>query len=134
MTKLVNRRRARVPVLERDARQYRRRRQARVTGELLLDNQLCFALYSASRAVTRAYAPSLEPLGLTYPQHLVCLTLWERDGRPVNELGTCLALDSGTLTDRQYERLSTLAQPRDERVREAELAGFVPADIGRPGF
>ncbi len=66
--------------------------------ELLLENQLCFALYSASRALTRAYAPLLEPLGLTYPQYLVCLALWERDGRPVHELGTCLALDSGTLT------------------------------------
>jgi DNA-binding MarR family transcriptional regulator len=69
-----------------------------VTDELRLDNQLCFALYSASRALTRAYAPLLEPLGLTYPQYLVCLALWERDGRPVHELGTCLALDSGTLT------------------------------------
>jgi DNA-binding MarR family transcriptional regulator len=92
-----------------------------VTAELQLDHQLCFALYSASRAFTRAYAPLLEPLGLTYPQYLVCLSLWERDGRPVNELGTCLALDSGTLTP-LLKRLETagLVERRrssnDERV------------------
>jgi MarR family transcriptional regulator, organic hydroperoxide resistance regulator len=63
-----------------------------------LDEQLCFALYSASRAVTRAYAPLLEPLGLTYPQYLVLLVLWERDGVPIKQLGERLALDSGTLT------------------------------------
>ena len=65
---------------------------------LLLDEQLCFALYSASRALTRAYAPLLEPLGLTYPQYLVLLVLWERDGIAVHQLGERLALDSGTLT------------------------------------
>jgi DNA-binding MarR family transcriptional regulator len=63
-----------------------------------LDEQLCFALYSASRALTPAYAPLLEPLGLTYPQYLVLLVLWERDGVPVKQLGERLALDSGTLT------------------------------------
>ena len=65
---------------------------------LHLDDQLCFALYHASRALTRAYAPLLEPLGLTYPQYLVLLVLWERDGVTVKELGERLALDSGTLT------------------------------------
>ncbi|HEX3762183.1 MAG TPA: MarR family transcriptional regulator [Kofleriaceae bacterium] len=65
---------------------------------LRLDDQLCFALYSASRAVTRAYAPLLQPLGLTYPQYLVMLVLWERDGASVKQLGERLALDSGTLT------------------------------------
>jgi DNA-binding MarR family transcriptional regulator len=65
---------------------------------LLLDDQLCFALYTASRALTRAYAPLLEPLGLTYPQYLVLLVLWQRDGVPVKEIGERLALDSGTLT------------------------------------
>ena len=65
---------------------------------LLLDRQLCFALYAASRAVVRAYAPLLEPLGLTYPQYLVFLVLWEQDGLMVSELGQRLSLDSGTLT------------------------------------
>lgn len=69
------------------------------TPELLrLDNQVCFALYSASLAMTKLYKPLLEPLGLTYPQYLVMLVLWEQDDRMVNELGERLYLDSGTLT------------------------------------
>lgn len=65
---------------------------------LRLDEQLCFALYNASRALTRAYAPLLAPLGVTYPQYLVLLVLWERDGLSIKQLGERLALDSGTLT------------------------------------
>jgi MarR family transcriptional regulator, organic hydroperoxide resistance regulator len=65
---------------------------------LRLDNQLCFALYAASRAVTQAYQPLLGPLGLTYPQYLVLLVLWEKDGLLVKEIGGRLDLDSGTLT------------------------------------
>jgi DNA-binding MarR family transcriptional regulator len=65
---------------------------------LLLDNQLCFALYSASLAMTRLYKPLLDELGLTYPQYLALLALWERDGLMVSELGERLSLDSGTLT------------------------------------
>lgn len=67
-------------------------------GWLALDRQLCFALYSATHAMTRAYQPLLEPLGLTYPQYLVMLVLWERDRITVTQLGERLALDSGTLT------------------------------------
>jgi len=65
---------------------------------LRLDNQLCFSIYAASRAITRAYRPLLEPHGLTYPQYLVLLILWEKDGLSVNEIGRRLYLDSGTLT------------------------------------
>jgi len=65
---------------------------------LQLDNQLCFALYSASLAMTKLYKPVLAPLGLTYPQYLVMLVLWERDGLMVSEIGERLFLDSGTLT------------------------------------
>ncbi|MGV3573216.1 MAG: MarR family winged helix-turn-helix transcriptional regulator [Ramlibacter sp.] len=65
---------------------------------LLLDNQLCFALYSASLAMTKLYKPLLEELGLTYPQYLVMLVLWEADGVMVSEIGHRLSLDSGTLT------------------------------------
>jgi len=88
---------------------------------LQLDDQLCFALYAASRALIRAYQPLLEPLGITYPQYLVFLALWEQDGRPVHELGTCLALDSGTLTP-LLKRLQANGlverkrDPDDERV------------------
>ena len=65
---------------------------------LRLDNQLCFALYSTSLAMTRIYKPLLGELGITYPQYLVLLVLWERDGLSVSELGERLFLDSGTLT------------------------------------
>lgn len=65
---------------------------------LQLDRQLCFALYSSSLAMTKLYKPLLEPLGLTYPQYLVLLVLWERDRLCVGELGERLFLDSGTLT------------------------------------
>ena len=65
---------------------------------LRLDNQLCFALYSASLAMTKAYKPLLDALNLTYPQYLVMLVLWERGGLSVSELGERLYLDSGTLT------------------------------------
>ena len=67
-------------------------------GMLALDEQFCFALYSASHAVTRTYKPMLDRLGLTYPQYLVMLVLWEHDAILVKEIGARLFLDSGTLT------------------------------------
>ncbi len=65
---------------------------------LQLDHQLCFALYSSSLAMTKLYKPLLDPLGLTYPQYLAMLVLWESDGITVSQLGERLMLDSGTLT------------------------------------
>lgn len=87
---------------------------------LLLDNQLCFALYSASLAMTKLYKPLLAELGLTYPQYLVMLVLWERDGLMVSELGERLFLDSGTLTPllKRLEAAGLIARQRaldDER-------------------
>jgi len=76
----------------------RARTDAPADDWLQLDRQLCFALYSASLATTRLYKPLLEPLGLTYPQYLVLMVLWQRDGMSVGELGERLFLDSGTLT------------------------------------
>ena len=68
-------------------------------NELLkLDNQLCFMLYACSRALTKKYRPLLDNLGLTYPQYLVMLVLWEGDGIPVKQLSSKLYLDTGTLT------------------------------------
>lgn len=84
-----------------------------------LDEQLCFALYSASRAVIRAYAPLLDPLGLTYPQYLVLLVLWERDGIPIKQLGERLALDSGTLTP-LLKRLAARGLVVRRRARDDE--------------
>src|SRR5690349_24306244 len=65
---------------------------------LLLGNQLCFAVYSTAHAFNRFYKPMLDRLGLTYPQYLVMLVLWEQDGLSVKEIGERLFLDSGTLT------------------------------------
>jgi len=65
---------------------------------LQLGNQLCFAIYSTAHAFNRVYKPLLDRLGLTYPQYLVMLVLWERDGVPVKDIGERLFLDSGTLT------------------------------------
>jgi len=65
---------------------------------LILGNQLCFAIYSTAHAFNRVYKPLLAGLGLTYPQFLVMLVLWERDGLPVKDIGGRLFLDSGTLT------------------------------------
>ncbi|MGC2084124.1 MAG: MarR family transcriptional regulator [Bradyrhizobium sp.] len=73
-------------------------RKTAADASLLLGNQLCFAIYSAGHAFNRAYKPLLGRLGLTYPQYLVMLVLWERDGLSVTEIGERLFLDSGTLT------------------------------------
>lgn len=84
---------------------------------LRLDQQLCFALYTASRAIIRAYGPLLEPLGLTYPQYLALLVLWEEDGLAVKQLGERLMLDSATLTPllKRLEQQGLLARRRDEQ-------------------
>jgi DNA-binding MarR family transcriptional regulator len=84
-----------------------------------LDRQLCFALYSASLAMTKLYKPLLEPLGLTYPQYLVLLALWERDGLGVGELGERLFLDSGTLTP-LLKRLQVAGLIERERASDDE--------------
>jgi DNA-binding MarR family transcriptional regulator len=91
-----------------------------------LDDQLCFALYSASRAMTGAYAEFLGELGITYPQYLVLLTLWEQDGVRVSDVGQRLFLDSATLTPllKRLEGRGLLERrrsQRDERVVELFL-------------
>ncbi|RVW02021.1 MarR family winged helix-turn-helix transcriptional regulator [Rhodococcus xishaensis] len=69
-----------------------------MTDDLALDRQVCFALYSASRATTAVYRTLLAELGITYPQYLVMLVLWEKDGRGVQEICDALELDTGTLS------------------------------------
>ncbi|MGC4240893.1 MAG: MarR family transcriptional regulator [Herbaspirillum sp.] len=88
---------------------------ALIDEALLLDNQLCFAMYSASLAMTKAYKKILAPLEITYPQYLVMLVLWEKDGITVSELGTRLFLDSGTLTPllKRMESMGLLHRNRD---------------------
>jgi DNA-binding MarR family transcriptional regulator len=103
----------------------------RVPGEsaepsLLLDDQFCFTLYAASRAVTSVYRPLLDAVGLTYPQYLVMLVLWQHRTVPVKELVTTLHLDYGTLTPliKRLEAnglLQRQRRPDDERVVEVTL-------------
>ena len=67
-------------------------------GRFKLDNQLCFRLYTASRLITQAYHPLLSEYGLTYPQYLVLLVLWEKDAQPVNDIAKRLMLETNTVT------------------------------------
>jgi DNA-binding MarR family transcriptional regulator len=95
-------------------------KQINTDQALLLDNQLCFALYSTSLAMTKLYKPLLDEIGLTYPQYLAMLVLWERDGLTVSEVGERLSLDSGTLTPllKRLEAAGLIARIRaveDER-------------------
>ena len=85
-------------------------------GLLALDNQFCFALYSASLATTKTYKPYLDRLGITYPQYLVMLVLWEQDDVLVKSIGERLFLDSGTLTPllKRLETSGLIARTRDE--------------------
>ncbi len=87
-----------------------------ITDPLALDNQFCFALYSASLAMTKTYKPFLDKLGLTYPQYLVMLVLWQQDDVLVKSIGEKLFLDSGTLTPllKRLEASSLIARTRDE--------------------
>lgn len=93
---------------------------------LRLEDQLCFALYAASRAMTAVYAPLLDALGLTYPQYLVLLVLWDHDGERVSRIGERLELDSATLTPllKRLEARGLVERRRsaaDERVVEVFL-------------
>ena len=86
---------------------------------LQLDNQICFAVYSTAHAFNRVYKPLLDRLGLTYPQYLVMLVLWERDDVPVKDIGERLFLDSGTLTP-LLKRLEAADLVRRSRSTEDE--------------
>ena len=86
---------------------------------LVLGNQLCFAVYSTAHAFNRVYKPLLDRLGLTYPQYLVMLALWERDGVPIKDIGERLFLDSGTLTP-LLKRLEAAHLIKRSRSREDE--------------
>ena len=84
---------------------------------MALDNQLCFAFYSVSHAFSRAYRQFLDPLGLTYPQYVVLLVLWEQDDLTVKEIGDRLFLDSGTLTPllKRLESAGHIRRTRDKK-------------------
>ena len=93
---------------------------------LRLDNQICFAIYSAAHAFNRVYKPLLDRLGLTYPQYLVMLVLWEREGIAVKEIGERLHLDSGTLTPllKRLEAAGLIKRTRSTEDERQVLIGL----------
>jgi DNA-binding MarR family transcriptional regulator len=96
---------------------------------LRLEHQLCYTLYSSSLAMTKRYKPLLAPLGLTYPQYLVMLVLWEGDGVTVSAIGERLLLDSGTLTPllKRLEALGFVQRLRDSADERRVLLRLTPA-------
>ena len=101
-------------------------------AELLhLDQQLCFPLYAAGNLLTRLYRPLLQPLGLTYPQYLVMLVLWEQQPCSVNALGARLLLDSGTLTPllKRMEAAGLVTRQRDAADERRVLVGLTTAGL-----
>src|SRR5438105_13051159 len=95
---------------------------------LLLGNQLCFAVYSTAHAFNRFYKPLLDRLGLTYPQYLVMMVLWERDGVPVKDIGEKLFLDSGTLTPllKRMEAAHLIKRTRSTEDERQVLIALTP--------
>jgi len=98
-------------------------------SDLDLDKQVCFALYSASRSLTALYRPLLERLGLTYPQYLVMLVLWERGDTSVKRLGEALRLDSGTLSPllKRLEAAGLVSRLRDPADERSVVIALTPA-------
>ncbi|MBX9767455.1 MAG: MarR family transcriptional regulator [Bdellovibrionales bacterium] len=101
---------------------------AQVCEPLFLDRQLCFSIYTASRLMTQAYQKFLGPADLTYPQYIVLLVLWERDGLSVTEVGKRLSLDSGTLSPllKKLEMKNLIRRTRDKQDERTVLLSLTP--------
>ena len=104
------------------------RKHSAADAPLRLDNQICFAVYSAAHAFNRVYKPLLDRLGLTYPQYLVMLVLWEQDGVAVKEIGERLYLDSGTLTPllKRMEAAGLVKRTRSTEDERQVLIALTP--------
>ncbi|EIG60154.1 DNA-binding MarR family transcriptional regulator [Bradyrhizobium sp. JR4.1] len=104
------------------------RKHSAADAPLRLDNQICFAVYSAAHAFNRVYKPLLDRLGLTYPQYLVMLVLWERDDVPVKDIGEKLHLDSGTLTPllKRLEAAHLVKRTRSSEDERQVLIALTP--------
>ena len=94
--------------------------------ELQLDNQICFRLYSAARLITQAYTPLLSKLGITYPQYLVLIVLWEDDSQPVNTIAHRLLLETNTVTPllQRMERLGLIVRKKGERDKRQQIVSL----------
>ena len=94
--------------------------------ELRLDNQICFRLYTAARLITQAYTPMLSELGITYPQYLVLMVLWEKDAIPVNDIARRLLLETNTVTPllQRMERQGLVVRERGEQDRRQQFVSL----------
>ncbi|MBQ8115888.1 MAG: MarR family transcriptional regulator [Prevotella sp.] len=94
--------------------------------ELRLDNQICFRLYTAARLITQAYTPMLSELGITYPQYLVLMVLWEKDAIPVNDIARRLLLETNTVTPllQRMERQGLVIRERGEQDRRQQFVSL----------
>ena len=94
--------------------------------ELKLDNQICFRLYSASRLITQAYTPMLTALGITYPQYLVLMVLWEKDNQPVNDIAHRLILETNTVTPliQRMEKQGLITRKQGEKDKRQQIVSL----------
>ena len=95
-------------------------------AELQLDNQVCFRLYTAARLVTQAYTPMLTALGITYPQYLVMMVLWEKDEQPVNDIARRLVLETNTVTPllQRMEKLGLVSRKKGEQDKRQQIVSL----------
>jgi len=95
-------------------------------AELQLDNQICFRLYTAARLVTQAYTPMLNGLGITYPQYLVLMVLWEQDEQPVNDIAHRLMLETNTVTPllQRMEKLGIVSRRKGEQDKRQQIVSL----------
>jgi DNA-binding MarR family transcriptional regulator len=100
-----------------------------IDSRLRLDEQACFPVYALSRLITKTYQPLLERVGLTYPQYLVMMLVWEHQEISVKEIGQKLYLDTGTLTPllKLLEQKQLISRRRDPRDERSVLIGLLPA-------
>ena len=95
-------------------------------AELQLDNQICFRLYTATRLITQAYTPMLNELGITYPQYLVLMVLWEKDNQPVNDIARRLLLETNTVTPllQRMEKLGIVTRKKGEQDKRQQIVSL----------
>lgn len=95
-------------------------------AELILDNQICFRLYTASRLITQAYTPMLNELGITYPQYLVLMVLWEKDCQPVNDIAHRLLLETNTVTPllQRMEKQGILIRQKGQEDKRQQIVSL----------
>ena len=94
--------------------------------ELRLDKQICFRLYTAARLITQAYTPLLNKLGITYPQYLVLMVLWEKDNQPVNDIAHRLVLETNTVTPllQRMEKLGIISRKKGEQDKRQQIVSL----------